>query len=54
MVHVAWRDFRSPDGREGWFPASVRLLVVARGRDCFLSLRDPTTRWSGHPSGRGR
>jgi hypothetical protein len=25
------------------------FLVVDRGRCGFLSLRDPTTRWSGHP-----
>ena len=25
------------------------FLVVVRGRCGFLSLRDPTTRWSGHP-----
>jgi hypothetical protein len=36
----------SPDGfalQDGLF------LVVVRGRCGFLSLRDPTTRWSGHP-----
>ncbi len=26
-------------------------LVVGRGRCGFLSLRDPTTWWSGHPGG---
>jgi hypothetical protein len=31
------------------FFAKVLRLVVVCGRWGFLSLRDPTTRWSGHP-----
>jgi hypothetical protein len=37
-----------PFGGSGW-PAFGAFLVVVRGGWGFLSLRDPTTRWSGHP-----
>ncbi len=41
MVHVAWRDFRSPDGREGWFPAHGPFwwLIAEGGASCRCATR---------------